>query len=131
MTVFNDSAKSRSVSASCAIDFDYTSTAVDNEYRVHGIDGIRLADASVLPAIPAGNTYLTCVMVAERVADFICRPGFRLTERSVVPKMNRTQNVTEVTPLTNQYSSAHPAPWRKAKCPLPVARTSSRRTYSR
>ena len=41
---------------------------LDADCRVHGIDGLRLCDASVMPTIPSGNTYLGCVMVAERVA---------------------------------------------------------------
>jgi choline dehydrogenase-like flavoprotein len=32
------------------------------------MQGLRVADASVMPTIPSGNTYLGCVMVAERVA---------------------------------------------------------------
>ena len=43
-------------------------TVLDADCRVHGIEGLRVADASVMPTIPAGNTYLGCVMVAERIA---------------------------------------------------------------
>ena len=32
------------------------------------VDGLRVVDASSMPTIPSGNTYLGCVMVAERVA---------------------------------------------------------------
>ena len=41
---------------------------LDADCRVLGVDGLRVADASVMPTIPSGNTYLGCVMVAERVA---------------------------------------------------------------
>ncbi len=41
---------------------------LDADCRVRGIHGLRVCDASVMPTIPAGNTYLGCVMVAERVA---------------------------------------------------------------
>ena len=41
---------------------------LDADCRVRGIDGLRVCDASVMPTIPSGNTYLGCVMVAERVA---------------------------------------------------------------
>jgi choline dehydrogenase len=41
---------------------------LDADCRVHGIDGLRVADSSVMPTIPAGNTYLGCVMIAERIA---------------------------------------------------------------
>ena len=43
-------------------------TVLDAQCRVHGIEGLRVVDASVMPTIPSGNTYLGCVMVAERVA---------------------------------------------------------------
>lgn len=43
-------------------------SVLDAECRVLGIKGLRVADASVMPTIPAGNTYLGCVMVAERIA---------------------------------------------------------------
>ncbi len=43
-------------------------SVLDADCRVVGIEGLRLADASVMPTIPAGNTYLGCVMIAERVA---------------------------------------------------------------
>ena len=42
---------------------------LDADCRVHGIDGLRVADGSVMPTIPSGNTYLGCVMIAERVAE--------------------------------------------------------------
>jgi len=41
---------------------------LDSDCRVHGIEGLRVADASVMPTIPTGNTYLGCVMIAERIA---------------------------------------------------------------
>ena len=44
---------------------------VDSELRVHGIDGLRVADASIFPLIPGGNTHAPTVMVAERAADLI------------------------------------------------------------
>ena len=44
-------------------------SVLDADCRVLGIDGLRVADASVMPTIPSGNTYLGCVMVAERVSQ--------------------------------------------------------------
>jgi choline dehydrogenase len=43
-------------------------TVLDADCRVQGVAGLRVVDASVMPSIPSGNTYLGCVMVAERVA---------------------------------------------------------------
>jgi 5-(hydroxymethyl)furfural/furfural oxidase len=39
--------------------------------RVHGIEGLRVCDASLMPSIPCANTNLPTIMIAERVADFI------------------------------------------------------------
>lgn len=44
-------------------------SVVDVEGRVHGCDGLRVADASVIPTVPAANTMLPTLMVAERLAD--------------------------------------------------------------
>ena len=46
---------------------------VDPELRVHGIDGLRVADASVLPRITTGNTNAPAIMVAERAAELLSR----------------------------------------------------------
>lgn len=43
----------------------------DPQLRVRGVDGLRIADASVMPAIPRGNTNAPTVAVAERAADLI------------------------------------------------------------
>jgi choline dehydrogenase len=44
---------------------------VDAQLRVHGIEGLRVADASVMPDVPGGNTNLPSIMVGERAADLI------------------------------------------------------------
>lgn len=44
---------------------------VDPQLRVRGIEGLRIADASVMPNVPAGNTNAPAIMVGERAADFI------------------------------------------------------------
>jgi choline dehydrogenase len=44
---------------------------VDPRLRVHGIDGLRVADASVMPAVTTGNTNAPSLMIGERAADFI------------------------------------------------------------
>lgn len=48
-------------------------SVVDGELKVRGIEGLRVADASVFPRLPGGNTNLPVMMVAERAADFIKR----------------------------------------------------------
>jgi choline dehydrogenase len=44
---------------------------VDAQLRVHGVPGLRVADASVLPTIPASNTNAAAILAGERAADFL------------------------------------------------------------
>ena len=44
---------------------------VDSQLRVHGLEGLRVIDASVMPSITGGNTNATTIMIAERGADLI------------------------------------------------------------
>ncbi len=44
---------------------------VDPALRVRGIEGLRIADASVMPELPSGNTNLPCMMIGEKAADLI------------------------------------------------------------
>jgi choline dehydrogenase len=46
-------------------------TVVDPNFRVHGLDGLRIVDASVMPTITNGNIYAPVLMIAEKAADLI------------------------------------------------------------
>lgn len=44
---------------------------VDSSLRVHGMEGLRIVDASIMPTITSGNTYAATLMIAEKGADMI------------------------------------------------------------
>lgn len=58
-------------SCTCRMGADSTSSVVDSRLRVHGLQGLRIADASIFPSIPTGNTNAPSIMVGERASDLI------------------------------------------------------------
>lgn len=57
---------------------------VDERLRVHGITGLRIADASVMPTIVSGNTSVPCMMIGEKCSDMILADAENATARSTV-----------------------------------------------
>jgi choline dehydrogenase-like flavoprotein len=57
-------------SGSCRMGIDDLAV-VDPQLRVRGVDGLRVVDASVMPAVPSGNCHTAIVAIAERAADLI------------------------------------------------------------
>lgn len=55
---------------SCRIGIDDLAV-VDPELHVRGVEGVRVVDASVMPAVPSGNCHTAIVAIAERAADLI------------------------------------------------------------
>ena len=54
-----------------------TLAVTDADLRVHGIEGLWIADGSVMPTLPAGNTNATCLMIGDKGAEHVRRtlPG--------------------------------------------------------
>jgi choline dehydrogenase-like flavoprotein len=44
---------------------------VDDHLRVHGIDGLRVADASIMPTLISGNTNAPSIMIGEKASSLI------------------------------------------------------------
>jgi len=44
---------------------------VDAELRVHGVGGLRVADASIMPTVVSGNTNAATIMIGEKLADMV------------------------------------------------------------
>jgi choline dehydrogenase len=59
--------------STCAMGTDATTSVVDGGLRVHGLRGLRVADASVMPTIVGGNTGAPTMMIGEKAADLILR----------------------------------------------------------
>lgn len=80
-------------------------TVVDSELKVHGIDALRIADASIYPRVVGGNTNASIVVIAEKAADMILgRPApapIRLPEHGV-----RSAAEAEADTGTPAYASA-------------------------
>ena len=59
---------------SCKMGVD-SEAVVDAQLRVHGITGLRVVDASIMPEITRGNTNAPVIMIAEKASDLILNPS--------------------------------------------------------
>jgi choline dehydrogenase len=50
---------------------EHPDTVVDARLRVKGVDGLRVADASIMPEVVSATTHPACVMIGEKAADLV------------------------------------------------------------
>ena len=65
----------------CRMGRDEKTSVVDEKLRVHGIGNLRIADASIFPSIPSGNTNAPAIMVGEMAANIIKNEAFMMAKR--------------------------------------------------
>lgn len=57
--------------STCMMGSDSARSVVDQRLRVHGIEGLRVIDASIMPTVTSGNTNAATIMIGERGAEFV------------------------------------------------------------
>jgi choline dehydrogenase len=78
--------------SSCRMGND-ENAVVDLNLRVRGIEGLRIADASIMPTLPCGNPNLACMMIGEKAADLI--RGRRLLPDPDAPQRDGGRHPTQ------------------------------------
>jgi choline dehydrogenase len=59
------------LSGTCAMGPDPRETVVDARLRAHGLENVRIVDASIFPRLVSGNTNAASIMVGEKGAEFL------------------------------------------------------------
>ena len=86
----------------CKMGLNEKDSVVDSELRVHGITGLRVADASIMPDIVSGNTNAPTVMIAEVAADLVIQDRLKKTKQFV----NTNENNYELNDAISEDTSS-------------------------
>jgi choline dehydrogenase len=56
-------------------------SVVDPQLKVHGVDGLRIIDSSIMPSLPRANTHAPSIMIGERGVEFIKQGTLKRDEK--------------------------------------------------
>jgi choline dehydrogenase len=76
---------------------------VDPELRVHGVDGLRIADASVMPAVVSGNLNAVAIMIGEKAADLLTGRERPQAQKSDGNSVGQPRPVQHLEPCDDQF----------------------------
>ena len=117
---------------------------VDPQLRVRGVEGLRVADASVMPLIPGGNTNAPAIMIGERAADLVRGRvamatadgrGRRRPPRphrgrvSFAPRVRRRSSRRR-SPEPRRRAAGRPMRWASSRRPPPACAARRRRSHA-
>ena len=91
--------------STCRMGPDPERDVVDARLRVHGIDGLRVADASIFPTVTSGNTNAPAIMVGEKASQMILDDHRAGPAGGVGPSVRTGDSVRE-TPVSAPFQTA-------------------------